>query len=143
MSVVVKCALQAAKHHLLTPLSGRQNQKKGRMPGLGEGQLDRKEKGEGWKGRRRKTNEYTKQTIYNWHGFHDKGAKGPTDSCLKEGGGKGKGKETGLDKENSGNEPKEKKINLQNIVVECEIIQYNTIRLKLMLINQIKCETDF
>lgn len=41
------------------------------------------------------------------------------------GSGKGKGREMGLDKGNGGNKLKEKNLSLLNIVVECEIIQYN------------------
>jgi len=40
--------------------------------------------------------------------------------------GKGEGRETGLDEENSSNKPKEKKqLSLLNTVAECELIQYN------------------
>lgn len=50
---------------------------------------------------------------------------------------KGKCREMGLDEAKSGDELR-KKTNLLNIIVECEIIEYNRVLLELKLINQIK-----
>lgn len=64
-------------------------------------------------------------------------------SMPRDSGEKGQGREIGHDKENTGKKPKEKKLSFLNIVVECKITRYNTIWLKLKIINEIKCESPY
>jgi len=58
--------------------------------------------------------------------FHDERVKRPMDTRPRKGWWEGKSRKMGLDKANSSNKLKEKKT-LQNIIVQCEIIQYNTL----------------
>jgi len=57
------------------------------------------------------------------------GAKGLINCCPRKRGkgGRENGRETGLDKKNSKNKLRKKKLYLLNIIAECEIIQYNAI----------------